>query len=388
MLAGEMPAAPTRLDLRNLGRAYVLARSTRLDPTVVDVQGSDANLFVGAGSEMAAAVSTQVVVQFGAHLLETAEGEDLDRLVRDRYQQFRKGASPALVPVTWRRPTAAGGAGAVAAGQRLQARGGAEYVTTSQATFAASALTAACDARAVQAGKETQVGARQILRALTPPALFDASLTVTNEVAAAGGEPREDDDVFRERIRQLVRDQRRGTLGAIESGARTVPGVYSALAVEQYGPIFYELGGYTSLGVAVPVPARAVALYVADSSGVANAALARAVDRGLLDWRCAGVQVVVFAGLPSIVTVRLKLAFAAGVDTAALAELVRKAVVEYVNSLQVGQTLQRGALMALLLRFRSYGLVVGEGSVLEPAGDVVPGPGETLRTTGANVTTE
>jgi hypothetical protein len=98
--------------------------------------------------------------------------------------------------------------------------------------------------------------------------------------------------------------------------------------------------------------------------------------------------VVVFAGLPTIVPVRLKLAFTAGVDTSALTTLIRQAVVEYVNTLGVGLPLERGALLALLRRYKAYGLVTGEAALLEPAGDVFPEPGRTLRTTLADVTAE
>lgn len=381
-------ALPSRLDLLAAGRTYFYSRARRIDPGAVDVLGSDANLFVGSvASGPGSLLVAQIAAQWAAHSLENAEGEDLDRWVRDRLQEYRKGASPALVTLSFSRPAATLGAGAVDVGTRVAAPG-AEYVTTSQATLSASGLSATCDARAVQAGREFQVGAHAINRVVQPNLLFDPSLRVDNPVAAAGGEPREEDDVFRERARKIIRNARRGTIGAIETGATGVPGVDSAMAAEMYGPIFYELGSYRSLGVATPVPARCVQLYIADGSGIANAALARAVDRAMFEWRPAGTQVVVLAGLPTIVPVRLRLAFSAGVDTAVLGELVRRAVVEFVNSLPVGTALERGALLALLRRYRTAGLVTGEGSLLEPAGDVLPAPGQTLRTSLPYVTLE
>lgn len=379
----------SRLDLRSAGRAYVLARNQRLDPAIVDTQGSDVDIVLGSTAEVSSLLSTQIAVQFGAHLLETAEGDDLDRWARSEQQAFRKGAAPALVTLRASRPTATAGAGAVAVGKKVLARGGAEYRLTTQLTFGGSDLTASCEAAAVQAGKESQVGKNQVVKFSNPSAdVFDPSISITNPEAAAGGEPREEDDVFRERLRKLIKGRNAGTFAAIEAGALAVPGVFSALAVEAYGPVFYELGTFRSLGVTLPMPARAVVLYVADSSGVANAALARAASLGLGESRAAGISVAVLAGLPTIVAVRLKLAFTAGVDTAALAELVRRAVVEFVNTLSVGETLERGALLALLRRYKSSGLVTGEGSVVEPAGDVVPAPGETIRTRAESVTLE
>ena len=383
-----MPSVPSRLDLRSAGRAYLLAHNRRLDPAVVDVQGSDADILLGSAAEVGALLATQIAAQFGACLLETAEGDDLDRWARSEEQEFRKGAAPALVTVLARRPTAANGAGSIAVGTRLRARGGAEYRLTTQLTLGAADLSATAEASAVQAGKESQVGANQVVAFARPSDSFDPSVSVTNPEPAAGGEPREEDDVFRERLRRIRRGRGAGTAAAIEAGALSTPGVASAVATELYGPVYYELGSYRRLGVAVPTPARAVALYVADSSGVANAALARAAQQNLSTRRAAGILVVVYAGLPTLVRVRLRLAFAAGVDTAALAELVRRAVVEYVNSLGVGRTLERGALLALLLRYRTSGLVTGDGSVVEPAGDVLPAPGQTIRVRFEDVTVE
>src|SRR5260221_476101 len=88
----------------------------------------------------------------------------------------------------------------------------------------------------------------------------DATLQVTNPLTTAGGEDVEDDDTFRARIRDFWRTARRGILAAIEFGAKTVPGVVSAQAVEAL-----------SVGAA---PARVVNLYIADSSGVSSEALA------------------------------------------------------------------------------------------------------------------
>ena len=383
-----MPPIPTRLDLLNAGRTYFRSRAKRIDPNAVDKAGSDANLFVGSvAAGPGSLLATQIAAQTGALFFATALNEDLDRLARDRLNEYRKGASPALVTLQWSRPTADLGAGAVDVGTRVAALGS-EYVTTTQATFSSTGLAATCDAKAVNAGKDFQVGRNQITRVVQPQLLFDPSLRVNNPDPSSGGEPREDDDVFRERLFKVRAARARGRLSAIEVGALSVPGVASAVAFEQYGPIFYELGTYRSLGLATPVEARVAGLYIADSSGVANAALARAVSRKMPDWKPAGTQVVVFAGLPTIVTIRLKLAFASGVDTATLAELVRRAVVEFVNSLPVGATLVRGSLIALLLRYRSAGLIVGDGSIVEPAGDIVPAPGESLRTSLPYVTTE
>lgn len=133
------------------------------------------------------------------------------------------------------------------------------------------------------------------------------------------------------------------------------------------------------------MPARVVNLYIADSSGVASNELATAVSQNLLDYRAAGIAVVISNSLPQIVNIQLALTFQAGVDTASLSDSIQAAVVNYVNSLSVNGTLYLSALYTVLQRFSTDGLIVTQGSVVTPTGDLVPSLGSTLRTTLANV---
>ena len=127
-------------------------------------------------------------------------------------------------------------------------------------------------------------------------------------------------------------------------------------------------------------PARIVNLYVADSSGISNAVIANLLEAALMDYRAAGIGVVLSTSVPQIVSVTLSLAFAAGINTVELTQNIRAAVFEYVNSLPVNGILERAALFGILLRFKSQGLIVRDTSVVAPAGDLVPAPGATLRT--------
>ena len=151
-----------------------------------------------------------------------------------------------------------------------------------------------------------------------------------------------------------------------------MPGISSASASE----------ALSSIGQ----PARVVHLFVADSSGVASAPLAEQVRRSLLDFRAAGIAVVVNTSIPQIVSVQLKLQFLAGADTTLIGELARAAVVEHLNSLPVNGTLLRASLFQVLQRFAPNGLIVSDQSVAAPTGDVVPTPGQTIRTRLENVT--
>ena len=88
----------SRLALYGIGRNYVLSRAAKINPQQVDTQGSDINLVVGGGSEVAYAVVLQLVNSFNRLTLDGAVGDDLDRYALDRYgnQLPRKGAAAAL----------------------------------------------------------------------------------------------------------------------------------------------------------------------------------------------------------------------------------------------------------------------------------------------------
>lgn len=367
-----MPELLSRLDFYQIGRNYVLTRARRIDPAQVDVEGSDINLFVGSQSFCAHAVSRQLGARINALLLDGAEREDLDRYAYDRYQLTRKAASSALGTVRFYRTSAAAGGGDVPIGQKLRSLTGIEYITITPATFGASSLEATAFVRAVQAGREFQVGRNQIRSIDNVGALFDPSLRVNNDDPTAGGNNREEDDVFRERIREFWTRAQRGTLQAIVFGARTVGGVESAIAQE----VIDEIGR----------PARLVELFIADSSGVASQALANEVDDALEEWRAAGIFVDTRLSSPEIIDIALTLTFVAGVDTVTLTEEIRNAIVVFVNSLPVGATLLRNDLASVLARFRNSGLIPNEGSITVPTGDLVPSTGRTIRTTLDKVT--
>lgn len=358
----------SRLDHYEIGRQYVLTRAKRVDPKVVDTAGSDVNILIGSASYMGAAVSNQVAQNTAELFLDSNEGEALDRYVFDRYQIVRLGAAAALGTVQFTRPTVTAGAGNIPIGTKLTSLTGIEYVMITQATFGPTDLLATCDVRAAQAGKDYQVGSNAIRNVENVQQLFDQSLQLTNPDPCAGGEDVEDDDTFKNRVRDFWRTARRGTLGAIEFGARSVPGVASAMAVDEIG--FFGQ------------PVRVVRLFISDSSGVASRALAAKVEAALFDFRAGGIFVFIDLSQPQIINVQLHLTFAAGVaSTTVLAQQVIAAVVTYVNSLGVGQTLLRADLFAVLSRFKNDGLIVNDQTVVSPVGDLVPATQRTLRTT-------
>jgi hypothetical protein len=361
------------LDLFNIGKAYVQQRSTKIDPSMIDVEGSDVNIVVGSQSVMGDAVVKQLAYSTARQTLDGSFKEDLDRWALDRYQLLRKGASPAVGQARLSRPNATAGAGSVPIGTQIQARTGAVYVTTTVGVFGATQIdNVFVNVRAATAGKATQAAIGQLFKMQSPGSLFDRTITVTNDTATAGGEDVEDDDTFKTRLRNFWNAARRGVIAAIEYGATTVPGVVSAQAVE----VTDETG----------MAARLVNLYIADSTGVASQALADQVSVALFDYRAAGIAVIIGTSIPLLVPVELSLSFLAGVDTISLTQLVLAAVVGYVNSLPVNSPLLIGDLQTVLNRFKPEGLVAVQNSIVSPAGDLYPPIGQTIRTTAALVT--
>lgn len=358
----------SRSDLTAIGRRYILQSAQKLEASIVDTKGSNANLYVGSGSFMAFAVARQVHQSFAEHMLEGNTGDKLDRFILDRTNGLlpRLGAKAAVVPLELARPTSTGGVGDIPTNTKIIGLDGSEYITTSVAIFGASSLASSCTARAVQAGKQTQVGRNQLRRFARLSDIFDQTITVNNPEPASGGEPREEDGPYKQRFRLFFPSLAKATKGAIEFGARQVAGVSSATANE----------ALTSGGQ----PARVVTLAIADSSGLANEVLGAEVVAELENWRAFGIAVVLSLGLPQLVPIVLRLRYRTGVNTSALATLVRTAIVEFVNSLGVNQTLSRAELFSVLVRYRSSGLIVLDDAIAEPLGDVVPDLDKTIRT--------
>lgn len=375
----------TRLDLFGIGRDYTRSRAKRLDPGMIDVEGSDINLFVGSSSVLAYAVNQQLLYGVGNLFLDSADDDGTDRLAWDRYRMTRKGASAALGNVRIYRPTFTAGGFTIPSGTKLVSKTGIEYITTENAFFGASSLTAtntsgstSIKVRAVQAGKANQVGANNLTSFSTAAlaSFVDKTVLVNNDAATAGGEDREALDDFKNRIRDFWNAARRGTLGAIEFGAKTVPGVVSAHA--------YEVTEFRA-EYRTSTPIRLVVLYIADSSGVSSDALAEAVKIALTEYRAGGIAVLIYTSTPFLVDIPLLLAFATGVDTSVLGQKVRQAVTDFINSLGVGEYLYKSDLLAVLAQYKSEGLVVDSSSV-GLAGDIVPELNQTIKTTFERVT--
>jgi uncharacterized phage protein gp47/JayE len=373
-------ALPTREDYFQVGAQEIFARSaqrtrsSRISPEAVFTEGTDINIINAACSAMADEATRHLALRMAALFLDGAEGQDLDRLVADRFSPtvVRKQPAPAVVPLTFTRPIppSLGGSVTLAVGTKVRTENGVEFNLTQPASFPINStgpITA--NAQAVLAGRGGNVEAGTITQFSQTPA--DPAIVVTNLQAASGGADQETDASLRERARDFFRTARRAILAAIEFGALTVDGVVSATAIEV-------------LDVGTGLPSGDVQVFIADAQGQSNSILAAAVVIALREFRAAGIIVTVLTTVPRFESIAYQLAFRSGTDTVAAVVQLKALTVAAVGLLNPQEPLLRSMLMALARAIP--GAIVTETAVPVPAGDIVPGIGEVIKTRADLVT--
>lgn len=347
---------PDRSDLFTVGRRYIkTAANTRINPALVDVEGSNINLDVGSSAVMGEALTASWAACARDLFVDTAQGPGLDRVCFDRFGILRKPANPAGVSLTLTRPTFAGGGGTVNASARVTTPSGSLFALTVDVVFGPTDLTKTVTAVAQLVGPTQNVPLNTLRAWIDQP--FDATIAVTNPAGAAGGTDVESDASLRARARTFFLTLRRGILAAIQYGATTVPGVSVATAFEIVNP-------------GEGLPAGAVQVVVADDDGNASPTMIQGVVDVMLQFRAAGIPVFVVGGTVVFQAVTYDLAFTSGVDTVAASEQVRAIAVAFTQFLRPGQTLLQSDLIAAARAVP--GVIVNAGSLVVPVGDVVP----------------
>lgn len=366
-------ALPTREDLFQVGAGEVFSRGanrpprSRISPEAVFTPGTDINIVLAACSAMGDEALRHLALRIAALYLDSAEDEDLDRLVADRFSPeiVRKQSAPAVVPLSFTRPIPpSSGAGVTLdVGTKVRTGGGVEFELTQAAAFPVNStgpIVAA--AQAVLSGTGGNVDEGTIVQFSQAPT--DPTIQVTNLEPASGGADVESNASLRERARAFFNTARRATLPAIEAGALTVDGVTAATAEEVLGPD--------------GLPTGDVVLYIADDLGRSNGVLTDAVTQALREYRAGGIVVPVLTTRPRNEAIAYQLAFRSGTDTRAAIQQLKAITVAAVNSLFPQEPLQRSLLFALA---RSIpGAIVTEAAVQLPAGDIQPGDQEVIKT--------
>lgn len=371
---------PTANELFQVGRrAVVTTPGTKINPSVVDVPGSNINLAVGT-----AAVLGQEIVKRGADamrgaFIDSARGAQLDRVVFDRTGVLRFSATAATWDLVMTRP-APGAAGTYPSGSRITAPDGTQYGTNADAVFGAGDVSMPVSVTALVVGELGNLPGSTQLAFVDQP--FDTTFTIAPALDgfgvpknAAGGTETETDIQLIGRVRGFFPTLRRGVLGAIQFGALQVNGVAVATATEINNPF----SGY---------PAAFVQLVIGDRNGAASSTMIQDVIDTLLEFRALGIPVQVLGGQVTNEAVTWKLAFLTGFDEALATARVRAVTVALAQFLPPGPeggTLYRSSLIAAA---RSVpGVIVADDALVYPAGDVVPAnPTTMIRVLGTSVT--
>lgn len=371
-------ALPTREDLFQVGAREVFSRgqnrppNARVSPQAVFTPGTDINIILAACSAMGDESLRHLALRIAALYLDSAEGEDLDRLVADRFSPeiVRKQSAQAVVPLSFSRPIppSAGAIVTLDVGTVIRTSGGVEFELSQAVAFPLnSSGPFVGTAKAVLSGSGGNVEAGELAQFAQSP--VDPTLIVTNLEPASGGSDIETDQSLRERARAFFTTARRATLSAIEAGALTVDGVVAATAEEVLGTD--------------GLPNGMVRLFISDDLGRSNSVLAAAVAVALREFRAGGIIVPVLTTQPRFEDINYQIAFRSGTDTRAAIQQLKSLTVAAVNVLFPQEPLQRSLLFALA---RSIpGAIVPDNAVSLPAGDIVPDDAEVIKTSLSRV---
>lgn len=347
---------PTHTELLEIAKTTGLLNSTELVEASFG-PGFLPNILAGMSAAVAEEVLHRALQLHRQTFISTAAGAALDSLADDHFGLARQSGVKAIGTIRFSRPTTAGGNVSIAVAVAVTTADGTRFLTTASGLMTGITLDLAIEADV--AGQDGIVGAATIT--VLDTALLDSTITVSNVEATAGGIDAETDSDFRSRIRGFLATVRRGTKAALEFGSLSVAGVATASVDEATEPI---------------------TVYIADVTGGSNSALRAAVATELDNWRAAGIQVNVLGATVVNQTVDLTLTFQAGFDTTALRDEVIAAVLAYINSLSIGETLLRAQLITAVGQIEG----VLNVTISDPAGDVVPAANQLLRTSATLVT--
>lgn len=363
-----MADLPTRTELFERWRAAALAvPGTRISPREIDRDGSDANLLAAASAILGEEVVARMARALAGCFEDTATGLSLDRVIYDRKGLSRLPAAPAVGQISLTRPNAGAGAGTIDGGlpgsvpspTRIATNRGIVYLLTEPADFGALDLgPVIVDVQAELAGIEQEVAENQAWNWVDVP--FDPSIVIANPSEMAGASDEETDAQYRARAKSFFPTLRRGTIGAIEFGLLSTPGIASATVIE----IITESTG---------LPAAIVQAFILDSLGQANETLAARGLLSLLEYRVAGIPVVVVAGVPQFVEIEFSdTAFDTSIvlDTSTAADGVRARIVAALNNQRPGQTLLRSTILAAARG--EPGFIAEDTDLIEPAAALIP----------------
>lgn len=290
-------------------------------------------------------------------------GEVLDRYAYDKYRLTRNEAQSAVATLRFNRSSTT--EGVTIETDSVVSSDGETFRTINDVPFPVGA---AGPFEVLAVAEKTGITGNVAVSTITTivSAVDDTSITVTNDEPAAGGSLAETDVAFGSRIVEFHVNARRGTRSAIEAGGLATPGVSEATASEGFDPATSEAN-------------FRVNLVISDADGQANSALATRVTETLADFRGLGVPVNVLAGVPEFVeVVVVGLEFEAAANTSDVLNDARLAILGAINALAPNKKLLLSLITSALTNVNK--LIVPEGAIVVPAGDLIPAADGVIRT--------
>lgn len=370
---------PTRQDFFRIARDEVLRLRGEITREVMERPGSDANIMANLGVVLADEVIGQLIDVCSGAYLTSSRGAKLDRYVFDRYNMKRKRASPALGSVEFSTTVANPATFTIPVSTKLSTPEGNEFVTTVATSFPAGSIGPIfVPVRSVLAGADQQANVGAISAIASTIAGAPGDLVVTNNVATAGADDREEDEALIDRARRFWTTVQRGTVGAIEAGALATPGVNKASVIETLDGLGRPVA-FVQCIIADRFTDALANLTVDDPAFAAQSQqLAQQVFFNLSNIRAAGIFVHVIVGQVVLQSVQLQLTFAAGVSADEVALQARAAVTNFINRLAPGASFDPDAAIEGALR-NVGGLIITGDEIVTPAGVVVPKATQVIR---------
>lgn len=329
-------AAPSFDDLFNLGKAEAILKKPVLGVRIGDIS----EMLIAGAAAMADRLIGWFAERIAATFLDGATGDDLTLLASDHWAIQRIDATKAVATVTFTRASADASAqtipiGTTVATERDSQGNDIQFVTTSAASWAISENGAkTVNVEAVVAGTSGNLSSVNLITRLISSPPPGGTYTITASSLPAGGDEEESDADLRDRVRLYPSTLRRGTIAALEYGAKSVESISVAKAS------------------AVQDSTGLVTVYVSDASGnstgstvavgpsvVDDGTMTKKVAIELYEWACAGSLVNVTGGAIQTVNITVAIAVRIGVDVDQLITDIQDSIEARVNKLNIGETL-------------------------------------------------
>lgn len=355
-----------------------------LRPGLTDFSEGSINDIMAGGMSSVVQEATRVLVQaFRKTFFRSAEGTDLETLAIDHFGSTfgRPGIKKAVGIAKFTRPTDTAGDVTITVGDivktSIDANGNSQRFVI-LATVTMTALEIFASIEAVIGGPDGDVGPGNI--DVIETTLTDPTVVVTNELSTAGGDPEENDELYRETIIQLIQTLKGATKQAITARALTVPGVETASPIEKVITVI-EFNPATQTTIGDPFLIPDSKLYIADANGSANQALIDLVVTALFEVRACGVLIDVVGATAQNLDWTVALTLNPNGPNFILfqtnTQLIKDSMKQFIDNLPIGATFSRELARNAILLIWGPTPAGGSGDLTDfattiPAGDIDP----------------